>query len=116
MRRPPPRSTLFPYTTLFRSVAHEVKVTTGIRSAGRTQITSGLAGGETVVTQGNYGLPDGTKVALPAPGGGQAKACPTEGSCQLPAGGQAEACPTEGSCQLPGGGQGEACPTEGLCQ
>src|SRR5437773_9711142 len=63
MRRPPPRSTLFPYTTLFRSVAHEVKVTTGIRSAGRTQITSGLAGGETVVTQGNYGLPDGTKVA-----------------------------------------------------
>jgi HlyD family secretion protein len=50
-----------------KSVAHEVKVTTGIRSAGRTQITSGLAGGETVVTEGNYGLPDGTKVAPPAP-------------------------------------------------
>ena len=79
-----------------KSVAHEVKVTTGIRSAGRTQITSGLAGGETVVTEGNYGLPDGTKVALPTAGGGQAEACPTEGSCQLPAVGQASACPGDG--------------------
>jgi multidrug efflux pump subunit AcrA (membrane-fusion protein) len=48
-----------------KSIAHEVKVTTGIRSGGRTQITSGLSGGETVVIEGNYGLPDGTKVALP---------------------------------------------------
>lgn len=48
-----------------KSVAHEVKVTTGIRSGGRTQILSGLRGGETVVIEGNYGLPDGTKVALP---------------------------------------------------
>jgi HlyD family secretion protein len=47
------------------SVAHEVHVTTGIRSGGRTQVLSGLNGGETVVTEGNYGLPDGTKVALP---------------------------------------------------
>jgi len=45
------------------SIAHEVHVTTGIRSGGKTQITSGLTGGETVVTEGNYGLPDGTKVA-----------------------------------------------------
>ena len=50
-----------------KSVAHEVKVTTGIRSAGRTQITSGLKGGETVVIEGNYGLPDGTKVTLTRP-------------------------------------------------
>jgi HlyD family secretion protein len=49
-----------------KMVAHEVKVTTGIRSGGRTQITAGLNGGETVVIEGNYGLPDGTKVALPA--------------------------------------------------
>jgi RND family efflux transporter MFP subunit len=48
-----------------KSIAHEVKVTTGIRSGGRTQITSGLNGGETVVIEGNYGLPDGTKVAPP---------------------------------------------------
>lgn len=45
-------------------IAHEVHVTVGIRSAGRMQITSGLQGGETVVTVGNYGLPDGTKVAV----------------------------------------------------
>jgi hypothetical protein len=45
-----------------KSVAHEVKVTTGAHSRERTQITSGLRGGETVVIEGNYGLPDGTKV------------------------------------------------------
>lgn len=45
-----------------KSVAHEVKVTTGAHSRDRTQITSGLRGGETVVIEGNYGLPDGTKV------------------------------------------------------
>ncbi|HEX7419875.1 MAG TPA: efflux RND transporter periplasmic adaptor subunit [Thermoanaerobaculia bacterium] len=48
-----------------KSVAHEVHVTTGVRSGGKTQILSGLKGGETVVTEGNYGLPDGMKVALP---------------------------------------------------
>ena len=46
-----------------QSVAHEVHVTIGTRSGGRTQIVSGLAGGETVVSEGNYGLPDGIKVA-----------------------------------------------------
>jgi multidrug efflux pump subunit AcrA (membrane-fusion protein) len=46
-----------------QSVAHEVHVTTGAKSGGKTQITSGLNGGETVVIEGNYGLPDGTKVA-----------------------------------------------------
>jgi HlyD family secretion protein len=45
-----------------KSVAHEVKVTTGAHSRERTQITSGLKGGETIVIEGNYGLPDGTKV------------------------------------------------------
>ncbi|MEA2329627.1 MAG: hypothetical protein QOE68_4586 [Thermoanaerobaculia bacterium] len=45
-----------------KSVAHEVKVTTGAHSRERTQITSGLHGGETIVIEGNYGLPDGTKV------------------------------------------------------
>jgi len=51
-----------------QSVAHEVHVTVGIRSGGRTEIVAGLQGGETVVTEGNYGLPDGTKVAVPKPG------------------------------------------------
>jgi HlyD family secretion protein len=45
-----------------KSIAHEVKVTTGAHTRDRTQITSGLHGGETVVIEGNYGLPDGTKV------------------------------------------------------
>jgi RND family efflux transporter MFP subunit len=45
-----------------KSVAHEINVTTGAHSRERTQITSGLHGGETIVIEGNYGLPDGTKV------------------------------------------------------
>lgn len=45
-----------------KSVAHEVKVTIGAHSRERTQISSGLHGGETVVIEGNYGLPDGTNV------------------------------------------------------
>jgi multidrug efflux pump subunit AcrA (membrane-fusion protein) len=45
-----------------KSVAHETKVTTGAHTRERTQITSGLHGGETIVIEGNYGLPDGTKV------------------------------------------------------
>jgi multidrug efflux pump subunit AcrA (membrane-fusion protein) len=45
-------------------VAHETKVTVGIRTPQAVQITSGLQGGETVVTAGNYALPDGTKVEI----------------------------------------------------
>ena len=44
------------------SVAHETKVTVGIRAADSIQITNGLQGGETIVIEGNYALPDGTKV------------------------------------------------------
>lgn len=45
-----------------QSVAHEVAVTTGAHTSDRIQILSGLRGGETVVIEGNYGLPDGTRV------------------------------------------------------
>lgn len=45
-----------------KSVAHEVHVTTGAHTRERTRILTGLRGGETVVIEGNYGLPDGTKV------------------------------------------------------
>ena len=48
------------------SVAHETKVTVGIRTKDRLQITSGLEGGETVVVEGNYALPDGSKVEVSA--------------------------------------------------
>jgi len=47
-----------------QSVAHEVHVVTGIRNQQQTQIVSGLHGGENVVIEGNYGLPDGTKVTI----------------------------------------------------
>ena len=45
-------------------IAHETKVKVGIRQGDKTQITEGLQGGETVVTEGNYALPDGTKVEI----------------------------------------------------
>ncbi|WP_242095965.1 efflux RND transporter periplasmic adaptor subunit [Sphingomonas sp. CROZ-RG-20F-R02-07] len=52
----------------------ERKVTTGIVGADRTQIVSGLALGETIVTDGGDRLTEGAKVALPgdapATGGG----------------------------------------------
>jgi multidrug efflux pump subunit AcrA (membrane-fusion protein) len=47
-----------------KSIAHEEKVTVGIRSGDRVQILSGLKGGETVVTEGNYALPDESKVEV----------------------------------------------------
>jgi RND family efflux transporter MFP subunit len=46
------------------NVAHETKVTVGIRTADKMEIVSGLQGGETVVIEGNYALPDGTKVEV----------------------------------------------------
>lgn len=55
------------------NVAHETKVKVGIKTGDKIQITEGLTGGETVVTEGNYALPDGTKVeiAKDAPAGGE---------------------------------------------
>ncbi len=44
--------------------AHETKVKVGIRQGDKIQITEGLEGGETVVVEGNYALPDGTKVEI----------------------------------------------------
>ncbi|HEX8088515.1 MAG TPA: efflux RND transporter periplasmic adaptor subunit, partial [Blastocatellia bacterium] len=46
------------------SVAHETGVTVGIRAGDRVQITAGLKGGETVVVEGNYALPDDSKVEV----------------------------------------------------
>jgi HlyD family secretion protein len=42
--------------------AHQTPVKTGIHEGNVTQIVSGLHLGESVVTEGSYGLPDGTKV------------------------------------------------------
>jgi len=45
-----------------QSMAHETKVTIGIRTPDKIEIVEGLKGGETVVIEGNYALADGTKV------------------------------------------------------
>jgi len=45
-----------------QNVAHETKVTTGLRAGDRIEIVSGLSGNETIVIEGNFALPDGTKV------------------------------------------------------
>jgi multidrug efflux pump subunit AcrA (membrane-fusion protein) len=47
-----------------QSVAHETKVTIGIRTSDKMEITDGLKGGETVVIEGNFSLADGTKVEI----------------------------------------------------
>lgn len=44
------------------NVAHETKVKIGIRTTDKIEIVEGLQGGETVVIEGNYALPDETKV------------------------------------------------------
>lgn len=46
------------------NIARETKVKVGVRSGDKYQITEGLKGGETVVVEGNYGLPDGTRVEI----------------------------------------------------
>ena len=46
------------------SVAHETKVTIGIRTSDKVEITSGLQGDEMVVIEGNFSLADGTRVEV----------------------------------------------------
>jgi len=47
-----------------QNVARERKVTVGVRSGDRIEITEGLQEGDTVVIEGNFALPDGTKVEI----------------------------------------------------
>ena len=44
--------------------AHQVNVEAGIRDGDQVQITKGVKGGEKVVSNGAYGLPNGTKVKV----------------------------------------------------
>lgn len=48
-------------------LAHQTKVTTGIREDGEVQIVNGLQAGEEIVTVGAYGLPEGAKVVVTKP-------------------------------------------------
>jgi multidrug efflux pump subunit AcrA (membrane-fusion protein) len=47
-----------------KNVARERKVTVGVRSGDKVEITEGLQEGDTVVIEGNFALPDGTKVEI----------------------------------------------------
>ena len=47
-----------------QNVAHEKKVTVGIRTKDKLEIVEGLQGGETIAIEGNFALPDGTKVEV----------------------------------------------------
>lgn len=46
------------------NIAHETKVKIGLKQNDKTQILEGLEENETVVIEGNYQLPDGTKVEI----------------------------------------------------
>jgi hypothetical protein len=50
-----------------QGVAHERRVSVGIRQGDRVQILSGLQEGEQVVTQGGLGLEDKAKVTIQQP-------------------------------------------------
>jgi HlyD family secretion protein len=47
-----------------QNIAHEKKVTVGVRSGDKIEIVEGLSEGDTVVIEGNFALPDGTKVEI----------------------------------------------------
>ena len=47
-----------------QNVARERKVTVGVRSGDRIEIREGLQEGDTVVIEGNFALPDGTKIEI----------------------------------------------------
>jgi hypothetical protein len=49
------------------NVAHERRVSVGVRQGGRVQIVSGLSDGEQVVTSGGLGLEDKAKVTIQQP-------------------------------------------------
>jgi multidrug efflux pump subunit AcrA (membrane-fusion protein) len=48
------------------AAAHKRPVTVGLRTADQAQITSGLSASDNVITEGSYGLDDGTKITLSA--------------------------------------------------
>lgn len=61
-----------------QNVAHETKVTIGIRTAEKIEIVEGLKGGEQVVVEGNFALPDGSKVEIAKDEKGELKEEPKE--------------------------------------
>ena len=62
-----------------QSQAHSRDVKTGIQTGQQVQVISGLKQGEQIVTQGAYGLPDGTKVKIEKPEESSATEKPSAG-------------------------------------
>jgi RND family efflux transporter MFP subunit len=58
--------------------AHQVAVEAGVRQGDRMQITKGLVGGETVIVNGAYGLPDNTQVKVASSNEGQDGTAPAK--------------------------------------
>jgi RND family efflux transporter MFP subunit len=56
--------------------AQQVAVETGVREGDKLQIVRGLAGGETVIVNGAYGLPNNTQVKVAAAGDEKSGAAP----------------------------------------
>lgn len=55
------------YTLDADNIAHKVAVQTGLVSDGETEVTSGLVGGETLVTVGQFYLSDGAEARVVSP-------------------------------------------------
>ncbi len=55
------------------SLAHRRSVKVGIRTEEAVQVTSGLSPSDTVITEGGYGIDDGTKVTVGKPKAGEDK-------------------------------------------
>ena len=55
------------YTLDADNIAHKVAVQTGLVGDGETEVTSGLAGGETLVTVGQFYLSDGAEARVVTP-------------------------------------------------
>jgi multidrug efflux pump subunit AcrA (membrane-fusion protein) len=53
--------------------AHKRAVKVGIRTPEMAQITSGLSPSDQVITEGSYGLEEGTKITLGGKAGGEDK-------------------------------------------
>jgi HlyD family secretion protein len=51
--------------------AHQKLVQLGLKSADRTQITSGINAGDVVITSGGYAIPEGTSIRIEKPSGGE---------------------------------------------
>ena len=56
--------------------AQQVAVESGVREGDKLQIVRGLAGGETVIVNGAYGLPNNTQVKVASTGDEQGRAAP----------------------------------------